>query len=86
MCIRKVVGDRLGGEPVAYASDGVNVAGVLRVVFEFLAEPGDVYIDGAGGHARLILPHGLQKFVARNYIAAAIDQVAQEIELLGSEV
>src|ERR1019366_6551402 len=74
------------GETVAYAADGVNVAGILRVVFELLAQPGDMHIDGAGGDAGLILPYGLQQFVARDHVAPALDEIAQKLEFLGRQV
>lgn len=54
----------LGVEAVAGAADGEDVFGVLGVFFDFLAEPGDVNVDGAGGDVGLVLPHLFENFFA----------------------
>jgi hypothetical protein len=41
----------LGSESIAYAADGVDVAGRGGAFFQFLAKPRDVHVDGSGGDA-----------------------------------
>jgi hypothetical protein len=66
----------LRGEAITDAADRVNVSRILGIVFEFLAKPGNVDIDGARRDSRLVFPDGFQEFVAGDYCAAAIDLIA----------
>ena len=42
---------------VAFAANGDNVAGCLRVLFELVPQPGNVNIDSTRPNERLVLPY-----------------------------
>src|SRR5260370_38990523 len=50
---------QLCAEPVAYATDGMNELGILRIVFQLLTQPSDVNVDGSRGDIALIFPNML---------------------------
>ena len=74
------------GEAVAFAADGEDVFGGLGFLFEFLAEPGDVDVDGAGGDEGLVAPDLGEEPFAGEDLAAVIDEAAEELHLFGGEV
>ena len=75
----------LCGELIAEAADGVDPLRVFGVVFEFLAEPGDVDVDGPGAGGYVVFPDALEELFAADGGAAVLDEVAEELEFAGGE-
>src|SRR5262245_773539 len=71
---------KLSDEFIAKAVDGLDVLGMFGVCFEFLAEPGDVDVDGAGRGHCVVTPNVVEQLVARMDRAAVFDQKLQEFE------
>src|SRR5262245_16357227 len=46
---------------VALPVDGHDIAGILGIVFDLLAQPGDVHIDGARQRDGLVSPYFLKE-------------------------
>src|SRR5271157_2220765 len=51
-------------ETVAGAADRLEVAGILRVGFDFLPDATDINIHGAGSHVGGVAPDGVEQMVA----------------------
>src|SRR5262245_49217301 len=68
---------------IAVAMDGMDKGGVTRIGFDFLAQPGDVYVHRAGEHCGIVAPDRVEKFVARESLAQILDKVPQQLEFTG---
>jgi hypothetical protein len=49
-----------GLEPVACASNGSDISGILGIALDLLAQPANVYIHGTGSDILGIAPNGVQ--------------------------
>ena len=82
-CRRPIV---LGlGELVAVPMHREDPLRFLGIFLQFLAQPGDVYIDSAGRGSRFVLPYLVQKRIARKCLATVLDQITEKLEFLGGK-
>ena len=58
----------------------------LRIILEFLPQPGDVHIDGSRGNVARIFPYVLEQFFPRHDAPAMIHQVAKQLQFLAGHV
>ena len=71
----------LPSELVAHPVDGEDVLRVPRNRLDFLAQPGDVDVDGARRRHRVVAPDLVEQLLAGQRRAAVLDEVAQQLEL-----
>src|SRR5579871_4882895 len=76
---------QLRAEPVSYSAHRLNVLGALRAILKLLPEPRNMDIDGSRGNVALIFPDVLEQVFARHDGAAAVDQIAKQLEFLGRQ-
>lgn len=72
----------LGHELVALPVHGDDEARLLRVGLDFLAQPGDVHVDGAEAWHRVHSPDRVEQLVARERDARVAHEVAEQAKLL----
>jgi hypothetical protein len=72
---------RVGNEFVAETVDGEDVARVLHVGLDLLAQPGDMDVYRAGGWHRVVTPHVVEQFVARQRRLRMLHEVLQQQKL-----
>src|SRR5690348_15585755 len=58
---------------------------MLGILLEFLAEPQHVGVDRPGGGKLLVAPHLVEEAVAGDHLAAVLDEIAEEVELLARQ-
>src|SRR5215470_3060416 len=75
----------LAREAVALAVGGEDVDRMLGVLLEFLAQAQHVGVHRACGRKLLVAPHLVEEAVARDHLAAMLDQIAEKIELLARQ-
>src|SRR6185503_13032083 len=75
-----------GGEPEAHAADGVDEAGVLRVVAELAAEARDVDVERLRRAEPVGVPDLVDEALARDDRAGVAHEEGEELELLAGEV
>jgi hypothetical protein len=72
----------LAQEFIAYAVNSDQVARLCGVVFELGPQRGDVVVHRPGGGEALVPPHFIEQVVARDDLARASGQQAQDPEFL----
>lgn len=77
---------RLGFEGVTFASNGHDVTGSLGIRFQFLPQPGNVHIHGPRPDEGLIVPDAREQALPGQGLAAMVDQMAEQLDLLGGQV
>src|SRR4029450_13354992 len=78
-------GRDLGLEAIALTVDGQDVGGPLGVRLELLPEPQHVGVDRAGRGKALVAPDRVEESLASEDLAGALDEVAEQLELLPCE-
>src|SRR5206468_856387 len=76
----------LRSKSIALAPDGLDVLRGLWIVFQLLPQPCHVCVDGSRGSFARIFPHLLHDLVTWHHPLAVIDQILEQLELLGREV
>jgi hypothetical protein len=70
---------------VADAMHGNNQLRLGRILFDLLAQPGDVIINRSSKGEILIAPDRIQQLIASNRFAAMFDEVFQDLEFTRRE-
>ena len=78
--------EALAHELVAQPVNRQDVLRDARVRFELLPQPRDVDIDRARRRRGVVAPHLGEQLLARNRRAAVLDEIAEEVKLLGREL
>ena len=69
---------------VADASKGLEVAGMMRVLLDLLAQPPHVHVDRSGRYPGRFPPYGVEQLVAGKNASAMIDEVFEKPEFANS--
>src|SRR5277367_6358351 len=56
---------RTSFEQVPCAAHGLQMIGIFRIAFDFLAQTADVHVHAARCHETIRTPHGIQKLIPR---------------------
>src|SRR5687768_18450343 len=71
----------LRAEAVADAVDGEDMARFGGILFQLAPQFGDVRVDGAGRHGRIVSPDGTQQVLAGQRLVPAGEQGQQQLEI-----
>jgi len=60
-----------------YGDDVLRLGGIL---FDLLAQPGNMIVNGARNRETIVSPHVIKQLVARDRLTAALNEVIQYFE------